>query len=281
MFGFVSASAEEMTKEQKKRYGQMYCGICRDIRSSASQMARLSLSYDMVFLAMLLSSLYEPQETEGNRACMLHPCRPKGFRQNEFTAYAADMNIALAYYNCMDDWKDEKKLPALLMAREMEKFLPEIIRKWPRQCAAIEKTIAQLGEMERQGCGTPDLPAGCFGALMEELLVYREDHWQDYLRKTGNALGRFIYLCDAAMDLPEDEKKGRYNPFLSMENRPGAEELEEFLVLTMAACTKAYEMLPLVQDKDILDNILYSGVWLQYRSRQRLKGREEKNERSV
>lgn len=281
MFGFVGASAEEMTREQKDRYGKMYCGICRDIRASANQRARFCLSYDMVFLAMLLSSLYEPGETEGEKACLVHPCRPRGFRQNEFTAYAADMNIALAYYNCLDDWKDEKKLPALMMARDLEKFLPDISSRWPRQCREIEKATAQISELERDKCPTPDIPAGCFGQLMEELLVYREDHWEQYLRRTGNALGRFIYLCDAAMDLREDEKKGRYNPFLMLEDRPGGKELEEFLVLTMASCTQAYEMLPLVQDKDILDNILYSGVWLQYGSRQRRLGREEKNERSV
>ena len=40
---------------------------------------------------------------------------------------------------------------------------------------------------------------------------------------------------------------------------------EEYLVLAMAKCTDHYERLPLVQDKDILDNILYSGVWVNAR----------------
>ena len=37
-------------------------------------------------------------------------------------------------------------------------------------------------------------------------------------------------------------------------------------MLTMAKCTECYERLPLVQDKDILDNVLYSGVWCQCRA---------------
>ena len=30
----------------------------------------------------------------------------------------------------------------------------------------------------------------------------------------------------------------------------------------MGRCTESYEMLPLVQDKPLLDNILYSGIWV-------------------
>ena len=44
---------------------------------------------------------------------------------------------------------------------------------------------------------------------------------------------------------------------------------EHYLVLAMGLCTRAFEQLPLVQDKAILDNILYSGVWIQYRRRQK------------
>ena len=50
---------------------------------------------------------------------------------------------------------------------------------------------------------------------------------------------------------------------------------EEYLILTMGRCTASYEMLPLVQDKDILDNILYSGVWAGIYGR---KKREAKGE---
>ena len=44
---------------------------------------------------------------------------------------------------------------------------------------------------------------------------------------------------------------------------------EQYLVLAMGRCTDGYERLPLVQDKGLLDNILYSGIWLEYRRRQR------------
>ena len=107
MFGFVTANLKELDKQQEKRYSAVYCGICRQIRAGAGQVARLSLSYDMTFLALLLMSLYEPQESGGDNACILHPCRKRGWADNEFIRYAADMNVALAYYNCLDDWNDD------------------------------------------------------------------------------------------------------------------------------------------------------------------------------
>ena len=107
---------------------------------------------------------------------------------------------------------------------------------------------------------------------MAEILVYQEDLWADTLRQMGMALGRYIYLADAAIDYKKDKKKGRYNPFLAMGMEEDWARWEQYLVLAMGRCTDYYERLPLVQDKDILDNILYSGVWVEYRRRQ--KGQE-------
>ena len=126
MFGFVAANLEELTIEQKARYNAVYCGICRQIRERSSQGSRLGLSYDMAFLALLLSSLYEPEETGGERACGLHPIKPKAWVDNEFIRYAADMNVALSYYNALDNWKDDGKLFARVQIGIFGKHLEEV-----------------------------------------------------------------------------------------------------------------------------------------------------------
>ena len=48
-------------------------------------------------------------------------------------------------------------------------------------------------------------------------------------------------------------------------------------VLAMALCTEAFERLPQVEDKGILDNILYSGVWLSYRRMRKEIGKEHED----
>ena len=265
MFGHVTANMRELTKPQQLRYGAVYCGICRQIRTRASQTARLGLSYDMAFLALLLMSLYEPEEATGNRVCLLHPLSKRPWVDNAYIQYAADMNVALAYYKAKDDVADDGKLSAKVMAGVFGRTLPEIEARFPRQCAAIQECIRELDALEKAGCANPDQTAGCFGRLMGELLVYREDMWSATLRQMGDALGRFIYLADAAVDYRKDRKHKKYNPFLAMGMEEDWQAWENFLVLAMARCTRHFETLPLVQDKDILDAILYSGIWVEFR----------------
>lgn len=267
MFGYVTANLSELTKEQKDRYGSVYCGICRSIRTQSGQIARLGLSYDMAFLALLLMSLYEPEEASGQNLCIAHPFTKRSWVDNEYVRYAADMNVALAYYNLLDNWHDDGKRSAKLLADVYEKQLPAIETRFPRQCAAIRSCISQLNTLEAGNCPNPDEPAGCFGQLMAQLLVYREDLWADDLRQTGFYLGRFLYLLDAALDYEKDRKHGKYNPFLAMGLGQEWDKWEDYLVLTMGRCTEAFEKLPLVQDKGLLDNILYSGIWANYRSK--------------
>lgn len=278
MFGLVTASTKELSKEELNRYQGVYCGICRSIRDREGQLCRLGLSYDMVFLAMLEMSLYEPEETSGNRACVLHPFKPKPWLDNDCVRYAADMNVALAYYKSLDDWNDDGKGSAKTMAKVFGKHMDAIREKYPRQCQAIADCIEKLSQMEKDNCPNPDEPANCFGDLMSELMVYREDLWAPHLRLLGHYLGRFVYLADAAVDYRRDVKKGKYNPFIAMGGGEDFERWEQYLVLAMAGCTDAYERLPLVQDKGVLDNILYSGVWVNYRRAQKESRKEKGND---
>ena len=271
------ANIEDMDEAQKSRYTAVYCGICRQIRARSSNLSRLGLSYDMAFLALLLMSLYEPEEETGGNACILHPIKKRPWVDNEYIRYAADMNVALGYYNCLDDWEDDKRLSARAMAGIFENSLPEIQKTYPRQCQAIESCIRQLSRLEKEGCPNPDEPANLFGHLMGELLVYREDLWAPTLRQMGLSLGRFIYLADAAVDYRSDEKKKKYNPFLAMGTGEDWARWENYLVLALGRCTANFEKLPLVQDKDILDNILYSGVWVELRRKQKAQQKRQED----
>ena len=271
MFGLVSANLAELSKAQRIRYNAVYCGICRGIREECSSMARLGLRYDMAFLGLLLMSLYEPEETAGKGACRLHPIRPRPWVDNAVIRYCACMNVALGYYKALDDVQDEGHMAAKVMMGVFGREIDEIRRQYPRQCGAMERCLAELRSLEKSGCENPDLPAGCFGALLGELFVYKEDLWANALRQMGHALGRYIYLADAAMDYRHDQRKQQYNPFLAMGAGENRAAWEQYLVLAMGRCTEYYESLPLVQDKTILDNILYSGIWVTYRKRVRSK----------
>lgn len=272
MFGYVIANWKELDKTQQERYAGVYCGICRRIQVQCGELPRMVLRYDMAFLALLLGSLYEPEESGEKSLCLVHPGKKRLQTDNPYIRYAADMNVALAYYKALDDWQDDRKPTARILAHSLRKHYQRISAQYPRQCHAIETCLDALGRLEKENCPNPDTPANCFGQLMGALFVYEEDLWAPYLREMGLALGRFIYLLDASVDYDRDKKKGKYNPYIAMGMKKDWSRWEEYLVLAMARCTHSYEMLPLVQDKALLDNILYSGVWVGYRA----KGKEGK-----
>ena len=194
MFGYVMANSQELRPEQRKRYLGCYCGICRAIGARASLASRVALNYDMVFLALLLSSLYEPAEEQGSGRCLVHPLASRPWRQNEATLYAADMNVALAYFSADDHWRDDHRPDALALRRLLRPHYEAIQSRFPRQCRAIETCIQDLSRLESERCPNPDLPANCFGLLMAELFCWRDDRWSGYLRQMAMGLGRFIYF---------------------------------------------------------------------------------------
>jgi hypothetical protein len=219
----------------------------------------------MTFLAMLLSSLYEMEETQGSRRCLFHPVKPHPYVVTPATAYASDMNILLAYYQCLDDWKDEHSPVAGEKGRLLSKHLPRIKEANPRQYTAIADSLRRLGKMEKADELNPDLPANCFGELMGALLVWWRDEHTDALRHMGASLGRFIYLLDAVNDLKADIKPQRYNPLVAQLET----DFTPMLTMIMAECTAEFERLPITRDRHLLQNVLYSGVWQRYRVREK------------
>lgn len=266
MFGYIEANAALLSEEQLIRYRGCYCGLCRSLKERHGQLSRITLSFDMTFLVMFLSSMYEPEEKSGEGRCAIHPLKKRHYWSDKYTDYAADMNVALAYHNCLDDWNDERNFFRLTQAKALEGRYKLISGQWPRQCCAIEECIRTLSEIENSSQSDPDAGANCFGELMAELFVCEEDSiWSSRIRDFGRALGKFIYMMDACVDLEKDKKHSRYNPFIRNENDNLSEE-DRLLILKMLAgdCTGIFELFPLLQDIDIMRNILFSGVWRQY-----------------
>jgi hypothetical protein len=262
VFGYVRANRRALSPEERKRYDGAYCGLCRALGEKAGALGRSCLSYDMTFLSMLLSSLYNLPEQQEHCVCAARPLIPHACTINESLSYAADMNLVFAYYQALDDWKDDGKKPAKHKSEALGKYLPVISETWPRQCRIIEENLKTLGEMERANELNPDLPMNCFGELLGEIFVWRgDDTYSAPLKAMGAALGRFIYLLDACNDLRADIKKQRYNPLVAQRSQ----DFTPLLTMMMAECTAAFDTLPIKRDGGILRNVLYSGVWQNYR----------------
>ena len=216
MFGYVIANDNLLSDEERDTYKSYYCGLCRALSESFGARGRMTLTYDMTFLVLVLSSLYEPQEREGSERCIPHPLKKHPYKVSEISKYGAEMNLALAYLKLMDDWHDDKNIFRLFQAKLLKKHYNGVKEKYPRQCGVMEECIKELTEFENSGEPTPDIGANIFGRLMAEVFVYKEDRWANTLRNMGYSLGSFIYILDAVVDLDKDIKKHRFNPLIKM-----------------------------------------------------------------
>lgn len=267
MFGYVIPNQAALPPEAQARYRSAYCGLCRRIGALHGLRGRLTLSYDLTFLNLLLSSLYEGESElqTGSDHCPIHPIRKTNWRSSAPTDYCADLSVALHYYNAEDKWKDDHSLLGLGFEKLLESPTEAAAQRWPRQCNAIRACLDRLAQFEAEGSEDLDAVSGCFGDLMAELFDYKEDHWSPELRSIGYNLGKYIYLLDAYDDLARDQRKGAYNPLRSLSQLPTyEEEMREIFELLLANCARSFERLPCVEDADLLRNILYSGVWLKY-----------------
>ena len=279
MFGYIVVNQPELRIREYEMYHSFYCGLCRVLKEKYGRIGQITLSYDMTFVLMLLSGLYEPETVCGQSRCIMHPGRKHTYRYNELTEYAADMNVLLTYYKCLDDWKDDRKYLQLLLSRMLERKTGECRQKYRQKLENITSAMEKLARAEEEDVNDLDEMAGRFGQVMAQIMVYRHDEWEPGLHRFGFYLGKFIYLLDAYEDIEEDLKRGRYNPLKKRYQDPDFEQVcQDILVMMMSACCREFEQLPILENVEILRNILYSGVWGRYETVRRQRLQESKQQ---
>ena len=64
MFGYITICKPELKIKDFERYKAFYCGLCQELKEKYGMGGQMTLTYDMTFLVVLLSSLYEFQTEE-------------------------------------------------------------------------------------------------------------------------------------------------------------------------------------------------------------------------
>ena len=265
MLGVMMVRKDELKFREYDRYRGYYCGLCRAIGKRCSSACRMALSFEMTFLAMLHTSLYEPETESGKHRCLFHPVSKQLMLANEAIDYAADLSALISYYDLRDGWEDERRVDKLAASEVLRRAAKRAGERLPRQKAAVERYVASLHEIEQKNEQNLDAAANLTGEMLAELYVMREDVYAKDLRELGFYLGKFIYLCDSFEDIERDIKKKNYNPLIARSGDDAfAVHCEQMLSDMMARAAMAFERLPLLEDAEIMRNILYSGVWLRF-----------------
>ena len=272
MLGYVRIDSQELRLREYECYRALYCGLCKSMGKCTGQCSRMTLSYDFVFLAAVRIALSKETLTVKKKRCPLHWIRKRKAVMNSPTlTYCADASALLSYQKLLDDCKDEsglKKLRALLARPFLVSAYRKAKKRHPELDAQIAEQLSALSAFEAEPNDSIELPASYFGALMRA--VFAEGLEGTDARLAGNigdAVGRWIYLLDAANDLEEDCKKGRFNPYAaqfgnSLEQSE-KELVQHALVAHLSDAEKAFLLIdppahPEIQE--ILANILYLGL---------------------
>ena len=263
VFGYVTPDKGGLTEAEFESFRSVYCGVCREIGKKASQVARMGLSYDITFLAMILSSaLYEDTEIK-EAGCLAHPIKKRAFYANDIAVgYAAEVGVLLQYLKLADDWHDDRSIKALFGMLMLYRGYRKVKRKHIKEYTAIKKRLDELSRLESELCGSVDMAADTFAGILEILFtpgLVKDDALRRTLAWLGYNLGRWIYIIDAYNDIESDRRSVSYNPLvISDHTDPG--DIELSLTLTLGNIASAYELIGFKKNRELIGKMIYLGL---------------------
>lgn len=219
MFGYVKPFIPNLRIKEYDFYKSVYCGLCRSMKIHTGNISRVTLSFDMTFFALVRMALTQTKLTVRRRRCFVHPLRKRPIMDdNDALAYTSYVSAVLMYHKVSDTITDDKGMKKLgaYTVRPYAGGMKRRAAKAAYEIAVIADTaMTKLSELEREKCGTPDMPADVFGDMLGHLLAYGLDERNARIAyEIGLHTGRWVYLTDAIFDYENDRKKGTYNPFL-------------------------------------------------------------------
>ena len=275
MFGYIKPFKPEMKVREFDTYQAFYCGLCHQLGRMFGPFAKLTLSYDFTFLALVSAGLRPDFAGFCRQRCMANPLKKKvcavPCADLSFTAGCA---MILFYYKLRDNLQDSgfwKRLiyyPLLPFAAAARK---KAAGRFPEADRAFSRMMEDQFALEKRKDVSLDRAADPTAAAMGEVfaLLASDEAQKRVLSRFGYLVGRWVYLMDALDDLADDAGSGNFNPFLLRLN--GALLDEEQLAsirqygrgvlnVTVAEMGAAYELLEWQRYKSILDNVIYLGM---------------------
>ncbi|MDR1466944.1 MAG: DUF5685 family protein [Oscillospiraceae bacterium] len=225
MFGYIKINKEdegELLVKELNIYKTVYCTLCKVLGKSFGVVSRLTLSYDCVFLAILMiglksdsAMLAKTQRCVVNKFKKCHFCTSF---EDEFKFVSA-VSIILSRFKIVDDIKDSKNF-----FKKFCSYFLLIIFELPYKRAKklhcdvdkiVEDKIKKQNLIENSNCTideSSDSTAQMFSFIFSKLST--DESQKRVLNRFGFFLGKWIYLIDAVDDFKKDFKGGNFNPFI-------------------------------------------------------------------
>ena len=151
MFGYVRINKMDLTFREYEHYRAYYCGLCKTLKKDYTEISRVSINYDITFLILILTSVYQPKSEIFYEKCLVNPLKDKKHMTNEFSEYAAAMNILLTYYKLEDNVVDRGDLKDKIARKIYKRSFKKAYEKYPDRAEKIKKHLDDLAELEKEG----------------------------------------------------------------------------------------------------------------------------------
>ncbi len=276
MFGYVYINKPELKVKDYETYRGVYCSLCKALGKNYSVFARFILNYDCTFLSLLLMARSSECLGFKNGRCTFNPLKKCNYtvKAEDALAKGAALTVITSYYKLLDSIADGgvfKKAGCTLIRPFFSSWHKKAERNFPEYEKIVkEMYLSQLKcEMSEEIC--LDMAAEPTAKMLRNIMKLESENESEakVFAQLGYHLGRWIYLMDAAADIAEDSKSGNFNPFLLKFGEKGKVDYEEVNGTISQSCyllTKAYDLIDKKRFKDILDNIIYSGLPIKQRN---------------
>lgn len=204
MFGYVIPDKQNMYIKDFNVFQAFYCGLCKTLGETGSQITRLCTNYDVTFYNVLIHSLANLDVKFERKLCAYNGkkrwlCPPMncpkngGYRRHACLLQRRRRRCRRQKSRILIKWT------LALRKKKAAKRLPEIDKM-------MKKSFSSLNALEKQKCDSIDRVADTFATLMRDItrsLIQTDDTIDTF---TYN-LGRLVYLLDAVDDVEKDQKK--------------------------------------------------------------------------
>ena len=287
MFGYVRPFKGELLVKEYDAYKGVYCQVCKALGMYYGPLARLTLTYDCTFYALLALNQRESHVQAKKKRCTCNPlkkctyvCPANGDRYaEECFKKAAALCVIMTSHKLRDTVEDEggikgfaARILHLLSCRACKKASQD----FPFMAEAAQKMMDAQRTAERAEKISLDACSAPTAELLETLCAEIGESASEkaVLRQLGYFFGRWVYIMDAADDLCDDLKANKFNPFiekLELSAYIGSELPEEkrnsvdiecnsILNATIARLLPALNFLFDGQFSGIIANILQKGL---------------------
>ncbi len=263
MFGYVKPIKAQLRVFEDETYRAAYCTLCKQMGKKYGHIARMTLSYDFTFLAILNLSIGEGDPEYVKKHCVYNPFRKCTYMVGkedvfDFVAAAAIISVYGKILDNICDSKGMKRFFYSVLKAVFKRKYKKAAKLYPEVAKSILDMVKyQFKVEENQQSGIDEASEPTANAMKEIFPLCGDgENQKRILAQLGYCIGKWIYLIDAISDLDDDIKKDNFNPL-----KNGS---AENAVMTMNFCSAqagaALELLDVKRFGGILQNIIYLGL---------------------